>query len=163
MLVTNTIVQLPFLSLTNSFVDQRQGSASQFVTQIDVGQYAQWLNTNTVATNKFTGGAYPTILYVADRRNVGSSQQAVVRLIHGTGLPYNNGLGFTVATQNPLYVEGNYNLTNRTSSLTASTLGSTTNGASVPAGLLSDALTILSPNWSDSLSSSSYTSRNAPA
>ena len=161
LLATNAPYQMPFLSLTNSFTDQRQSTTTpQLVTQIDVAQYSQWLATNTVATGKFTNGAYPTILYVADRRTSGSAQ-AVVRLVNGTGLPYNHGLGFTVATLNPLYVKGNYNLTNQASGGTATGLGATTNGASLPAALLSDALTILSPSWQDSQSAGLYTSRNA--
>jgi hypothetical protein len=157
---TNPVVKIPFLSLTNTFVDQRQGSSTQFVTQIDVNQYNSWLLTNTTALGKFTAGSYPTILYVADRRNIGSSKQAVVRLVNGAKLPYNNGLGFTVATQNPLYVWGNYNTTINSNTY-ALTVGSTTNGSSVPAALLSDAITILSPTWQDSQSSGSFGSRNA--
>lgn len=161
MLLTNAPYQMPFLSLTTSFTDQRQSTTTpQLVTQIDVAQYSQWVATNNVVTNKFTGGAYPTILYVADRRTSGSAQP-VVRLVNGTGLPYNHGLGFTVATVNPLYVQGNYNLTNQASSGAATGLGATTNGASLPAALLSDSLTILSPSWLDSLSSSAYTLRLA--
>jgi len=159
---TNQIVQLPWLSLTNTFTDQRQFQTNQFITQIDVGQLASWLSTNTRATGKFNSaaGVYPTILYVADQRNIGTNKQSAVRLVNGQKLPRNNGLGFTVASQNPVYVFGNYNTTiNGTNFATG--LGSTTNGASVPAAILSDAFTILSPSWSDSLSSSVYTSRNA--
>jgi hypothetical protein len=158
---TNQIVQLPFLTLTNTFVDQRQGSANQLVTDVDVGQYASWLATNTLVTGKFTGGSYPTILYVADRRTTGTSTQSVVRLSNGAQLPNNAGLGFTVATQNPLYVQGNYNVTTG-GSQSSYGLGSTTNGASVPAALLSDALTLLSTNWVDSDGGISYGSRPVP-
>ena len=157
---TNKIVALPFLSLTNTFADQRQNQNSQFVTQIDVNQYNSWLLTNSVVTGKFTGNSYPTILYVADRRNIGSTKQAVVRLVNGAKLPVNNGLGFTVATQNPLYVKGNYNVTINSNTY-AMGLGSTTNGSSVPAALLSDSITILSPNWQDSQSSGGYSGRGA--
>jgi len=153
-------IPLPFLSLTNTFVDQRQGSANQFVTQIDVNQLNSWMTTNSAVSNKFTGGYYPTVLYVADRRNLNTSSQAVVRLVNGAKLPFNNGLGFTVATQNPLYVKGNYNVTINSNTY-AMGLGATTNGSSVPAALLCDAITILSPNWQDSTSSSGYSGRNA--
>jgi len=158
---TNRFLQLPFLTLTNTFVDERQGSTSQLVTDIDVGKYASWLSANTVVAGKFTGGSYPTILYVADRRGIATSKPAVVRLSNGAELPNNNGLGFTVATDNPLYVKGNYNVTVNGSTY-AYGLGSTTNGASVPAAFLCDALTLLSTNWSDSLSGDAYGSRNVP-
>ncbi|MDR3458420.1 MAG: hypothetical protein P4N60_13295 [Verrucomicrobiae bacterium] len=151
-------IALPFLSLTNTFVDQRQGSGNQLVTQIDVNQLNSWMTTNTAVTGKFSSGYNPTILYVADRRT--TSAQAVVRLVNGAKLPYNNGLGFTVATPNPLYVKGNYNVTINSNTY-AMGLGSTTNGSSVPAALLSDAITILSPNWNDAQSSGGYSSRTA--
>ncbi len=153
---TNAIVQLPFLTVTNSiFGDQRQKQTSQFVTEININQFGTWLTTNHFATRKFTGNAYPTILYVADRRNIGSTKQSVVRLVGGAKLPYNGGFGFTVATQNPIYIQGNYNVTIN-SNAWALTLGSTTNGASVPAAILADAVTILSPNWQDKYSNSAY-------
>jgi hypothetical protein len=156
---TNAVQQLPFLQLDKTFADQRQApGVQQFVTDIDVLQYKDWVRTNPTVVNKFTGGNYPTILYVADRRNVGTTTQSVVRLSNATSLPNNNGLGFTVATQNPLYVWGNYNTTVNSNTY-ATTVGSTTNGASVPAALLSDAITILSPNWTDANSTASASSR----
>jgi hypothetical protein len=162
--LTNGLISLPFLSVHKTFADQRQNQSAQYTTEVDVNQLTFWLRTNNVATNKFTGGNYPTILYVADQRNIGSANQAVVRLTRATSLPYNNGLGFTVATQNPLYVWGNYNTTLSStvnaSNTYATALGSTLNGASVPAALLCDAITILSPAWSDALSGGSYGSRN---
>ena len=42
-------------------------------------------------------------------------------------------------------------------------MGATTNGYTVPAALISDALTILSANWADSKSAGSYSSLNSPA
>lgn len=159
-LLTNSIVQLPFLSLNSTFADQRQNQASQFVTQIDVNQYGQWLATNLWATGKFGSGAFPTILYVADRRNLNTTTQSVVRLANAAKLPYNGGFGFTVASQNPIYIWGNYNITINSNTY-ATSLGATTNGSSVPAAILADAVTILSPSWADNMSSASYSSRKA--
>ncbi len=158
----NATLALPFLSVTNTFYDQRQG-VTNFVTEIDVAGYASWLATNTTATNKFSS-APADILYVADRRNVNSTvRQAAVRLVNGSKLPYNNDLGFTVATQNPLYVKGSYNTSVTGVSGNSLGLGATTNGASVPAALLCDAITILSANWQDNNSSSGYGARANPA
>ena len=157
-------IRLPFLSLTNTFTDERNTNSyyrsNMYVTQIDVGAYANWLLTNTTVTAKLTNGA-ATILYVADQRYIGTNKMAVVRLVNATQLPYNNNIGWTIATQNPLYVEGNYNVTTNSSmSLTLATaVGSTTNGNTVPAALLCDALTVISSNWNDSLSSGAYTAR----
>ena len=146
----------PFLVTTNSFTDQRENKTVQ-TTQIDVGKYGKWLQTNSTVLTKFPAGSgtYPTILYVADNRTTTSSQIDGVRLTNGIALPPNGGLGWSVATPNPLYVLGNYNCTN------SSYLASTNTTSSVPAAFMSDALTILSSNWKDSLSSSNYTSRTA--
>jgi hypothetical protein len=161
---TNPIVKLPFLTLTNSFVDLRQGNSSQFVTDIDVGQYSSWLLTNSAISNNFTGSAKPTILYVADRRNVGTNKQAVVRLSNGARLPSNTygsiDLGFSVATQNPLYIQGDYNTTTDGTHFSTG-LGATTNGYTVPAAVLSDSVTLLSANWSDAKSASFNTAASA--
>ena len=159
---TNTVVPLPWLSLTNTFADQRQNVTNELITQIDVQQLVSWINTNNRAIGKFpaTNGFYPTIMYVADQRNLSTNKQSAVRLVNASKLPYNNGLGFTFASQNPVYVWGNYNTTVNSNTY-ATGLGSTTNGASVPAAIISDALTILSPSWSDALSTGAYTGRNA--
>jgi hypothetical protein len=88
----------------------------------------------------------------------------VVRLSHASRLPYNSNIGFSVATPNPLYVWGNYNTTTNRGAVgtnASMSIGSTTNGFTVPSALISDAITILSSNWNDSLSASAYTSRTA--
>lgn len=161
-------INVPWLSTTNDFADQREHQLHMFVTQVDVGGFADWVTTNPCVLGKMplNSGAYPTILFVADERTYPSSNRlSVVRLSHAQRLPYNNNLGFSVATPNPLYVWGNYNVTTNTggygSTNSSTTIGSTTNGFTVPSALLSDAITILSPSWNDSQSSGSYNSRNA--
>jgi hypothetical protein len=80
-----------------------------------------------------------------------------VRLVNGSILPTNGtpGLptGWTVATPNPLYVQGHYNLGPGGSTAP----GNADTSKTFPASLVSDALTILSPNWQDSQSSLAIT------
>jgi hypothetical protein len=156
----STEIAMPFLSLTNTFTDQREDQTNMYVTQIDVGAFRNWALTNPIVTGKMPAGSglYPTTLYVADERNIGTNKLSVVRLVNGQQLPNNNGLGFTVATQNPLYTLGNYNTTQNGTNFSLA-IGSTTNGYTVPAALIADAITVLSSNWSDSLSSGSFTAR----
>ncbi len=160
----------PFLNITNyfgtggvtsnGFTDQREGDLVK-VTDIDVGSLSTWLTNNATAKAKFpsTAGVYtlpvvPNIMYVADNRTYTSGQLTAVRLKNGQTIPpnmvniagNNQPSGFTVATPNPLYVQGNYNCPN---SAYLSTTNTTTD---YPASLVSDALTILSPNWVDSQS-----------
>jgi hypothetical protein len=142
----------PFLSITNSFTDQRQNNDTIVLTQIDVGKYATWLANNSVVQAKYPAsqGQYAALLYVADCRTTSSSQMPGVRLTNGVSPPVNGGQGFSVATPDPLYVLGNYNCSNSTY------LGTTNTIDTVPCAFMSDALTILSQNWEDSQSSSSY-------
>jgi hypothetical protein len=154
------VANLPFLSLMNTFYDGRE-KTTNITTQLDVGKYASWLGTNAQivggsgVAGKFPvgSGTYPTILYVADNRTTGAGQMAVVRLANGIAPPSNGGQGFSVATPNPLYIWGNYNQTNNSYLATTNTSGGT-----VPCAFLCDALTILSSNWSDSVSFGSYAS-----
>ncbi len=144
---TSLATNFPFLSLTNRFIDQRENKEI-LVTQIDAGKYATWIATNSEVLTKFppSSGSYPTILYAADNRDNTSSQLSAIRLTNGTDLPKNGGLGFSVATPNPLYVWGNYNVTN------SAHLHTTNTTSTVPAALMSDALTILSSDWKDKTS-----------
>ena len=151
-LLTNPAVQLPFLSLTNKFTDKREYQTNMFVTQIDVRAYTNWLGTNANVASKFSNYTCPTILYVADQRNIGTNKLSVVRLVNGATLPYNGGLGFSVATPNPLYVKGNYNVTADGIHFAYTLRSTITNGSCVPAALLCDAITILSSSFNDSTS-----------
>lgn len=63
----------------------------------------------------------------------------------GTNLPT---AGLTVASENPVYVHGNYNA-----------ISTSVTGASVPASVIGDAVTLLSNNWKDS---ESFTAPNDP-
>ena len=147
---------LPFLSLTNITFDQREQKTNLF-TQVDVGALANWTTTNTSVQGKLpsSSGQYPTIFYVADRRTHSATQLPAVKLMDGAQLPANNNLGFTVATPNPLYVQGNYNVQTASSSANASA-ASTNTAYTVPAALLSDSLTVLSPSWTDDQGFTTY-------
>ena len=141
----------PFLSLTNSFWDSRE---QQFMklTQIDMGKLKNWSETNPDLLSKRPPASNPfNILYVADLRTTNPSTNTAVRLRNGGILPTGNGTGFTVATLNPLYIRGNYNITN----------GISNTSGSVPASVVCDALTILSVGWKDSESAENLSSRVA--
>jgi hypothetical protein len=94
-----------------------------------------------------------------------------VRLINGTVLPgiYNsvtaaNTRGFTVATENGIYVQGNYNATG-VSNVPAAGTGNTLYSeylpfdtpTHIPASVVADAVTILSNAWNDGASFRSAT------
>lgn len=101
-----------------------------------------WTSTNYV---------YTVTSYITNTSTINLGESAV-RLVNGQTLPSG---GLTIATPNPLYVQGHYNCPN------SAHLGTTNTSATAPASLASDALTVLSGNWNDSLSSGSFTSRPA--
>jgi hypothetical protein len=81
------------------------------------------------------------IVYVSSA-NLGSNL-AALRLVNGTRLPSKGG-GFTVATENPLYIKGNYNTTNRQLAM-----------------VVADALTLLSDSWNDANGNKALSYRTA--
>ncbi len=101
-------------------------------------------------------GNLPTILYVADSVMFGPTSfpwcaSSMCHATHQCPVSWLATIGLTLATPNPLYVKGNYNLTIDGTHF-AYTLGSTTNSprCTVPAALLCDAITILTTNFNDS-------------
>jgi len=127
---TAATVDPPTAVLTKTFYDYRQGKIIT-VREIDI-----------VALGGCACKPANGILYVSETQNETNSK--AVRLKSGATLPTG---GLTVASDNPLYVKGDYN--------TAAKKG----GA-----IMSDAITFLSNNWSDTNaanSSSPFSSRVA--
>jgi len=68
-----------------------------------MGLYAKWLTENSTVADKFGADTYPTVLFIADNRTFNSSSEFnAIRITTGPALPSNGGLGFTMATPNPL-------------------------------------------------------------
>jgi hypothetical protein len=96
---------------TKSFYDARE-DRTMSVVEVNVGLLR-------------SSGAAPAngVMYVASTGTTG----AAVRLVNGSQLP---SQGLTVVSQNPMYIQGDYNTVNK-----------------VPAGVLADAVTVLSNQW----------------
>ncbi len=131
-----------FLSTNKTFKDSRENKTVQ-VAEIDVGKFTQWAATNSIVRAKLGPATPPNTIYISNDRSQGASFLAGVRLVNGQTLP-NRGL--TVATPNPLYVQGHYNCPN------SSLLGTTNTTGALPASLVADALTLQSGNWLDARS-----------
>ena len=115
------------------------------MTTIDIGNLNNQLQTamtNTTLSNNYNG-----VVYIYDKTDptaVGATQTLnAIRLINGSTTPAfndqnNNPLGFTVVSNNGVYVQGDYNATPITVS-----------GQSVtnPAAVMGDAVTALSYQW----------------
>lgn len=126
-----------FISTNASFYNQREGKTIRPI-QIDIGKLVQWNATNTsIRPNLATRDV--RVIYIADERTLGATNETGVRLVNGTTLPPQ---GLTVATPCPLYILGNYNVP-------ASALGTTNTTGTLPASVAADAITVLSTAWSD--------------
>ena len=138
-----------FLRTDLTFFNKRENKTVK-TTQIDVAALNQWDQTNTVLRPVLPSGDIRTV-YVDDQRSQTSTTESGVRLVNGqTLLPQ----GLTVATPNPLYVQGNYNAP-------AAVLGKLDTTGTKPAALIADAITVLSGNWNDANSALALGSRTA--
>jgi hypothetical protein len=110
--MSDSSVSLPPGVITNtSFYDGREGKTMN-VIEVNVGL----LRTSGVAPAN-------GIMYVGST----DTSAGAVRLVNGSQLP---SQGLTVVSQNPLYIQGDYNTV-----------------AKVPASVLADAVTVLSNQW----------------
>lgn len=147
---------------TGEFIqDNREGAQMRLVS----------LDVAALAGAKATGAIPPSfngVLYVADSSAdpAGAGAKRGVRLRNGGRLP--DG-GLTVVSENPLYVQGDYNSgmnpdrTNQPRSNTNndSTQPTATGYTRQPAALIGDAVNILSNGWQDANSGLSLSSRVA--
>jgi len=137
--------------------DQREGTSAE-VTNFDVGAFK-----NALTSANITG--FNNVLYIYDDTN--DSAAKAIKLTNGGVLP--DG-GLTVASQDGVYIEGDYNTGTTTNpSAVPSNVSNANNTASPtvssytrqPSAVAADAVMLLSNNWSDSNASSSLSNRTA--
>jgi len=166
---TNYSTNFFYSFVTNvTFYDYRESDTVQAV-QIDVAKFNKWLTNTASGGGQFwnlenTSGATAKghnldSIYVYNNVPLTTNQLPAVRIVNGAQLPSADGL--TIATPQPLYVLGNYNLqTNGGSPV----LNSANTASTYPAALMADAITVLSGEWNDSYTAAtSLFSRQAAA
>ena len=149
---------------TTLVYDQREGINSM-VTNLDMTKLA----TATVAPASGTAtplqGRFAGTVYIHDISPVATSQPAI-RLINGANL----GQNITIASDNGVYIQGDYNTGVATGSNPVPSNVSNSNGSAIPqisgysrysSAVMADAVTILSNNWKDSNAGLSLSSRSA--
>jgi hypothetical protein len=139
-----------FVSTSASFYDAREAKTVDPI-DINIAGLTAWSATNSNLRNAL-GSRDVSSVYVLDVRTLPAGSLGAVRVSSGTQLPPQ---GLTVATGRPLYVWGNFNQYSPTN------LGTANTSTTLPASLAADAITILSPNWSDANSAASVASRTA--
>ncbi|HSY43281.1 MAG TPA: hypothetical protein VK811_05180 [Candidatus Acidoferrum sp.] len=168
---TNQLFFAGYSFVTNiSFTDAREGyhggsgpAKPVQAVQMDLIKFNLWLTNSTVnsgsnlnATCKSSSHKSHPIdcIYVFNGVPLTTSQLPAVRLVSGAMMPVNDGIyGFSLATAQPLYVWGDYNA----STPAGSSLSQNSVTYTEPAGLMADAVTILSDNWSDTVGSKQFT------
>jgi hypothetical protein len=163
--------------LTNvSFYDYRESKTVQAV-EIVVSNLDAWITNNGVnggsnwnyALTADNGRGIDSV-YVYNSVPMTSSQMPAVRVIGGAQLPYNlvvisgttyTNDGLTVATPQPAYIDGDYNVRLATDSA-GSEPGANNLAHTYPAAILADAITVLSDSWKDSYNSSTVLGSRVP-
>ena len=158
-----TAIQAAFKGKTTLY-DQREGKTVD-VANIDI-------SVLTPALNALGAANFNSVLYIVDNTpvSVSSPNPKTIRLQNGGILP---DAGLTIASQNPVYIQGDYNTgTSSTVPYTSVPANSTGNPNDTDSptvtgytrkssAVMGDAVMFLSNSWSDANSSLSLSSRNA--
>jgi hypothetical protein len=126
------------VTTTNQFSDGREVKIIKPI-DINIGALKAWSSTNT-SLRPALGSKDVASVYVHDKRTLPGTQLGAVRVFNGTQLP---ARGLTIVTARPLYTWGHYNQSD------PGNLGTTNTSTTLPASLVGDALTVLSPKWTD--------------
>lgn len=169
---TNSVWYAGFSFLTNVFYYDYRESDTNETVQLDVSKLAAWI-TNTAPNGGSgwnldlamdTGWGIDSI-FIYNDAPFSENLLPSVSVINGGLLPSSTCIcygtnvftrGLTVATPQPLYVIGNYNVQTNGGPI-ATGLGNTVN--TYPAAFMADAITILSTNWLKNWGKTSYSSR----
>jgi hypothetical protein len=158
--------------------DAREGGAVK-VTNVDVskivsniGSLTGWTGLLYIAdAGARTYNADGTTLNAGTSANVtingvtSSTTKRAIRLINGYALPSS---GLTIVSENPVYIQGNYNTGSTSAATVPSNNGNYTDPDATgysrkPAAVVADAVNILSSGWSDASSAATISSRVATA
>ncbi len=145
----------------HSIYDRREASPTNTegnvgLTTLDIDKLR-----SAIESNKIRNFESSSVLYFSDQRSTpaGPGAKFALRLVNGKKLP---SQGLTVASDLPIYVQGDYNTGNNPPSNSSSTGQPEESGYTrKPAAIVGDAVNILSNNWSDSNSGLSVRYRKA--
>jgi hypothetical protein len=141
------------IKTNDSITDNREAATVRLVT-FDMNQFKTKLPTSI-------SSGWNGIVYIADTSATSSAHRGV-RIKNGTILPTG---GITIASENPVYIMGDYNTGPTSPPSNASTPDPTQPTASgytaQPTSIISDAITVLSRNWQDNNSNQNLANRKA--
>lgn len=142
------------ISTNQNIQDNREGATVRLAT-LDMGAVSTKILDGTLAP-------FNNIIYISDTSasQTGGNPKRGIRLKNGSIMPDN---GITVASQNPVYIQGDYNTggSNPPSNSGDATKPQVTGYTRRPCAVIADAVNLLSNAWSDSNSPSGLSSRVA--
>jgi len=141
------------ITTNQSIQDNREGASVRLAT-LDVGAINDKIRDGTLAS-------FNKIVYIADTSAAanGGTPKRGIRLRNGTNMA--NG-GLTIASANPVYIQGDYNTGGNPPSNSGDATHPQVNGYTrKPCAVVADAINILSNAWNDSNSTSDVSARNA--
>jgi hypothetical protein len=142
------------ISTNQTIQDNREGASVRLAT-LDMGTVSSAIRNGTL-------GPFNNIIYISDTSasTTGGTPKRGIRLKNGATMPSN---GITVASQNPVYIQGDYNTggSNPPSNSGNYAQPQVTGYTRAPCAVVADAVNILSNSWDDSDSFSSLGSRTA--
>ncbi len=149
---------------TNQSIQDNREAATFGITTLDISQIENGSSGNpSYKLNTFNG-----IIYISNVSNTAGTRRGV-RIKNGAQIPTT---GLTIASNNAVYVQGDFN-TGGTGSTVPSNVGGSYSDPNnppnpqlsgytrAPCSIIADAVNILSNSWSDANSSSSLSSRVA--
>ncbi|CAM3118845.1 hypothetical protein [Rariglobus hedericola] len=142
--ITNPALAASIITSARKEVFDTRENKNVNITTIDIGNLkARLAAPSTPAALK---AAYNGIIYAYDP-NPQTTTINGIRLSNASELPYTTvdgkPVGFTVASDNGVYIQGNYNTSNPQGT------ANTEDNAGNPAAIMADAITLLSANWND--------------
>ena len=143
------------ISTNQTIQDNREAAPIRLAT-LDVSQ----IETTVTNGNPSYKSSFNSIVYMYDSSNISSARRGI-RIKNGTKIPTN---GFTLASNNPVYIQGDFN-TGGTPASDGNPSDPTTPQVSgytrAPTSVLADAVNILSNTWNDANSFGGLSSRIA--
>ena len=135
---------------TNQTIQDNREAASVRLATLDINHLVTCLNNASTSTNHIDSSLWNGVVYMTDTSATSGTRRGV-RLKNGRVLPTN---GITVASNNPVYIQGDYNTGTGTVPSNSTTNNDPTIPQSIgytrkPSSVVADAVTILSNNWND--------------
>jgi hypothetical protein len=134
---------------TNQTIQDNREAAGIKLTSIDISKLVSSATVNTNSPAWTQPAAFNGIVYAYHKSNTSSARRAI-RLKGGKTIP---GTGLTLVSNNPVYVQGDFNVgpgTVPSNALISDPLNPQSSGYTrAPTSILADAVNILSNNWND--------------